>query len=77
MSSSYTSPAALAALALGPVTAVEFRLGSGVGYIPSDTLSSLQGNVVLTGVPSAPVADTPNVYRYRIQLTSTQVSCCR
>ena len=73
MSSSYILPTAAAALALGPVTAVEFRLGSGVGYIPSSTLSSLQGNVVLTGVPSAPVADTPNVYRYRIQLSSTQV----
>ena len=69
-SNSYTSDAGIAALAAGPVVATEFRLGSGFGYVPSASMQSLQGTTVLSGIPSNPVTVSPNVYRYRIQLSA-------
>lgn len=56
--------AALIAAATGPIVITRIDLGSSSNYVPSPTATGVQGTVVWTGVPSAPIATSPQVVRY-------------
>lgn len=66
----YITSAGLAALALGPVVGLTFRLGDGYGYVPTSQDTNIHGNLVLNGTVSDPTVAGPNIYKYSISLSS-------
>jgi len=55
---------ALMAASESPIVLTSYKLGSAYGYIPTAGQTALQGSVVATGVPGAPVIQTSNTVLY-------------
>jgi hypothetical protein len=64
------TPAGMAALSVGPVTGLTFKLGDSFGYVPSISDTNIRGNLILQGMVSDPVVAGPGIYKYTINLSA-------
>ena len=51
-----------------PLSLGSFKLGGLAGYTPTESLTDIQGTVVHTGTPSAPLVQSSNVFKYVITM---------
>lgn len=63
--------AALMQNATEPIVLTSFKLGSAYGYTPTSGQTNIQGSLVYTGVPGAPVVQDANVLLYPVYLTDS------
>jgi hypothetical protein len=59
---------ALLQASTGPITLDNYKLGTGVNYIPQASDTDIHGSLVFTGTPSAPSSANANIVKYSVYL---------